>query len=102
MEIDVHFVREKVENGDVEIRYVHTFDQVTDILTKGLPKSRFEFLCAKLGIQMSPVCIPSSTTTLAFMDSDLKGRMEAPVETKLLLSTESDLRGSVEASNVLL
>ena len=28
IEIDVHFVREKVENDDVEIQYVPTFHQV--------------------------------------------------------------------------
>jgi len=38
VEIDVHFVREKVENGEVEVRYVPTADQVVDILTKGLPR----------------------------------------------------------------
>lgn len=51
VEIDVHFVWEKVECGEVEIRYVLTSDQVTDILTKGLPRYRFEFLCKKLGLK---------------------------------------------------
>ena len=35
--VDVHFVREKVENGEVEIRYVPTAEQVADVFTKGLP-----------------------------------------------------------------
>ena len=38
VEIDAHFVREKVENGEVEVRYVPIADQVVDILTKGLPR----------------------------------------------------------------
>jgi len=41
IEIDVHFVREKVECGAVEIRYVPTMYQIADIFTKGLPKDRF-------------------------------------------------------------
>jgi len=101
VEIDVHFVREKVEKGDVKIRYVPTFDQVVDILTKGLPKAWFEFLCTKLSIRMSTVCTSSSTATLAFVEADLKGRVDVSVKTKFLMPTEFDLKGSVEA-NVLL
>ena len=55
IEIDVHFVRENVEYGAVEIRYVPTMYQVADIFTKGLPKDRFLFLCSKLGLKMTPV-----------------------------------------------
>ena len=40
IEIDVHFVREKVEIGEVEIRYVPTLHQVTDIFTKGLSRDK--------------------------------------------------------------
>ena len=48
IEVDVHFVREKVEYGDMEIRYVPSQHQVADIFTKELPKDRFLFLCNKL------------------------------------------------------
>ena len=48
IEVDVHFVREKVECGDVEIRYVPSQHQVAHIFTKGLPKDQFLFLCNKL------------------------------------------------------
>ena len=55
IEIDVHFVREKVECGAVEIRYVPTMYQVADIFTKGLPKDRFLFMCGKFGLKMTPM-----------------------------------------------
>ena len=54
IEIDVHFVRKKVEGGDVEIRCIPSLHQVADIFTKGLPKDRFLFLCDKLGLKVPP------------------------------------------------
>ena len=35
IEIDVHSVREKIESGDVDIRYMPTLHQVAEIFTKG-------------------------------------------------------------------
>ena len=55
IEIGVHFVREKVENGEVEIRYIPTLYQVIDIFIKGLPRDIFLFLCHKLGLKLSPI-----------------------------------------------
>jgi len=43
IEIDIHFVREKVEKNEVEIRYVPTTHQVADVFTKGLPRSIFKY-----------------------------------------------------------
>lgn len=55
IEIDVHFVWEKVECGAVEICYVPTMYQVANIFTKALPEDRFLFLCGKLGLQVTLV-----------------------------------------------
>lgn len=44
IEVDVHFIREKVANKDISIRYISTLDQVADIFTKGHIVDRFEFL----------------------------------------------------------
>jgi len=46
--VDMHFVREKVESGEVEIRYVPTSEQIADILSKSLPRDKFQMLCSKL------------------------------------------------------
>ena len=50
IEIAVHFVREKVESKELEVRYVPTEFQIADVFTKPLTTSRFEFLKNKLNI----------------------------------------------------
>ena len=41
VEIDLHFVRDRVAIGDVRVLYVPTTSQFADIFTKGLPSSTF-------------------------------------------------------------
>ena len=42
IEIDFHFVRERVVSRKLEIRFVHSRDQVADGFTKALPTRSFE------------------------------------------------------------
>ncbi|KAH9654345.1 hypothetical protein KPL70_027718 [Citrus sinensis] len=50
IEIDVHFVRDIISKGGVEVRYVPTEYQPADIFTKALPADRFQRLRDKLHI----------------------------------------------------
>lgn len=50
IEINCHFIRERLEQGLIENNYVPTQQQPADIFTKGLNKARHEFLLSKLGI----------------------------------------------------
>jgi hypothetical protein len=43
-----HFIRQSVEDGEVHPEYICSEEQLTDILTKALPKSRFKELRAKI------------------------------------------------------
>ena len=48
MEVDKHFIREKIDLGVIYMAYVPTKQQVADILTKGLPKQSLEILVDNL------------------------------------------------------
>ncbi|GJQ99892.1 retrovirus-related pol polyprotein from transposon TNT 1-94 [Tanacetum coccineum] len=55
IDIRHHFIREQVENRVVELYFVETNYQLADILTKALPRERFEFLLPRLGMKsMTP------------------------------------------------
>lgn len=45
-----HFIRELVEDKEIELEYVATEKNLADIFTKPLDKSRFETLRSALGI----------------------------------------------------
>ena len=48
IEIDCHFVREKIQLGLISIGYVKTGEQLGDIFTKALSGDRVSYLCNKL------------------------------------------------------
>lgn len=50
IELDIYFVRDKVLNHELNIRYVPTAEQTTDIFTKALGTSRFLYLRDKLNV----------------------------------------------------
>lgn len=54
VEIDFHFVHEKVLQGNLTIRHISTNDQITDIFTKNLRTQHFQMLKNKLTITTNP------------------------------------------------
>jgi len=50
VEIDLHFVRDRVAIGDVRVLHVPTTSQFADIFTKGLPSSTFSEFRTSLNV----------------------------------------------------
>jgi hypothetical protein len=46
-----HFIREAIEESEVELKFCWTEEQVADIFTKALPKEKFQQLREALGVQ---------------------------------------------------
>jgi hypothetical protein len=46
--VKYHFFRHHIADGEIEVHYVDTNNQVADMLTKGLPPEKFKFLRRKL------------------------------------------------------
>ena len=50
IDVRYHYIRDLVEKKKVEVNYCPTNNNLADLMTKGLPRPRFEELCKKLGI----------------------------------------------------
>jgi transposase InsO family protein len=54
IEVDFHFIRERVLRKDLVVKFVSTTDQLTDIFTKSLPTHRFLDLQRNLTVSVRP------------------------------------------------
>jgi hypothetical protein len=50
VEIDRHFIKEKIDKGILQVSFVKSIDQVADVLTKGVNGVSFMKLCDKMGL----------------------------------------------------
>jgi hypothetical protein len=50
IEIDRHFIKEKLDRGILCMPYVSSSNQLADIFTKGLPEKLFSVFCSKMGL----------------------------------------------------
>ena len=49
IEVDCHFIREKIASGCMATSFVNSNDQLADIFTKSLRGPRIKYICNKLG-----------------------------------------------------
>jgi hypothetical protein len=64
IELDYHFIREKVFNKDLHARYISTHHQPSDIFTKGLSTTRFLLLRDKLMVFSLPNNLRGNVNTI--------------------------------------
>ena len=57
IEINYHFVHDRVFNQSLSVHYTPSEDQLADIVTKALPTSRFLNLRSKLIVLPSPISL---------------------------------------------
>ena len=57
IEVDCHFIRDELKRDVISLPHVSTELQFADILTKGLPRPRHQFLVSKLMLIDSPASI---------------------------------------------
>ncbi|KAH9768735.1 retrovirus-related pol polyprotein from transposon RE1 [Citrus sinensis] len=57
IEIDLHFIRDKVLAGDLKILYIPSAEQIADIMTKPLNSSQFIYLRNKLNVHLCPLSL---------------------------------------------
>ncbi|GKA75217.1 hypothetical protein Tco_0781595 [Tanacetum coccineum] len=69
-DVHYHFIKERVENGIVELFFVRTEYQLADIFTKPLPRERFNFLIEKLEL-----CLPLLLKEKRFEIGKCNGRL---------------------------
>lgn len=57
VEVDKHFIKEKIDSGEICMSYIPTKSQVADVLTKSLPKRLFDNMVCKLA--MNDIFMPA-------------------------------------------
>ncbi|XP_038976116.1 uncharacterized mitochondrial protein AtMg00810-like [Phoenix dactylifera] len=50
IEIDYHFIREKVNSGEIKLSHISSIDQPADLFTKAHSSQRHHLLCSKLHV----------------------------------------------------
>ncbi|KAH9792303.1 retrovirus-related pol polyprotein from transposon RE2 [Citrus sinensis] len=76
IEIDIHYVRNKVLAGDLNIQFIPSEEQVADIMTKPLSFTRFSYLRAKLNVMPCPLSLRGAVKAAHYSSSSIKPRQQ--------------------------
>lgn len=50
IDVKYHFIREKCNSKEVKLKHISTEEQQADLMTKSLPKPRFNYLNQLIGL----------------------------------------------------
>jgi len=87
LELDFHFVREKVSVGLLQVLHVSSLDQLADLLTKPLSRARFLLLRDKL-------CTITDSTGLWGRVEPMRPSLPPTVESATDSTTNTDLNSA--------
>ena len=71
VEVDRHFIKDKIESGLICIPYVPTREQLADILIKGVQNPSFKGILDKLGMKNLPSSLRGSVEDSEEIKADL-------------------------------
>ena len=54
VEVDYHFVRDRIAKREIQVQFISSKDQLTDALTKPLPPVSFAYFRSKLQVESPP------------------------------------------------
>jgi len=54
VEVDYHFIRDRVAKREIQVRFISSKDQLADVLTKPLPPVSFAYFRSKLRVESPP------------------------------------------------
>ena len=54
VEVDYHFIRDRVAKREIQVRFISSKDQLADVLTKPLPPVSFAYFQSKLRVESPP------------------------------------------------
>ncbi len=60
--IRYHYIREPIENKEINLYYIPTNQQVADLMTKNLDKNKIKFFLNKLGITVNSMPLSTAKT----------------------------------------
>ena len=95
IEIDMHFIRNKVVAGELKIQYVPSEEQVADIMTKPLSFVKFNYLRSKLNIHLCPLSLRGAVK-IAHYGERSNGKQK---KEKLKLKQDTEYSSSSVASS---
>jgi transposase InsO family protein len=62
VDVQLHFIRDHIEKGTINVEYCPTEDMLADIMTKGLPRERHERLLGMMGVGTRTHEVTANTT----------------------------------------
>ncbi|KAH9696545.1 retrovirus-related pol polyprotein from transposon RE2 [Citrus sinensis] len=74
IEIDMHFIRNKVVAGELRIKYVPSEEQVADIMTKPLSFVKFNYLRFKLNVHLCPLSLRGAVKIAHYEKETMESR----------------------------